>query len=165
VPSPGDYFDTLLSQTIANIRALAFACWLSPLLPAAAIGLTVDEAASSGFRDRPFGALGSTIMTPLPGRSDKPSARTTTRISRTRGPEEFRLRGSPPAATGRTIGRSNQTNRAAYFARLDGVVQSAGQHGVGLILHFLEPEHRGRTVVASPAIVGATPRAAPGLYA
>ena len=47
----------------------------------------------------------------------------------------FRSRDFPQAATGPWIG-GYARQRSEYFARLDGVVQSAARHGIGLIPSF-----------------------------
>jgi len=115
---------------------LAFACWLSPLLPAAAIGLTVDERGELRFQGSPFRGIGVNYYDAF--------ARTLGQNVRTNydaGFQELAARKIPFArfSAGGYWPHDwalYQTNRAAYFARLDGVVKSAEQHGVGLIPSF-----------------------------
>jgi hypothetical protein len=115
---------------------LALLCWLSPLLPAAASGLTVDERGELRFQGAPFRGLGVNYYDAF--------TRTLGQTSRTNydaGFKELEARKIPFArfSAGGYWPHDwalYQTNRGAYFARLDGVVKSAEQHGLGLIPSF-----------------------------
>lgn len=108
-------------------------CWLVSLLAAVASGLTVDERGELLLRGVPFRGIGvdyydafTRTLGPVP-RTDYDAgfgALAARRIPFARfsaggyWPQDWAL---------------YETNRTEYFARLDGVVQSAQQHGIGLI--------------------------------
>ena len=107
-------------------------CWLLPLL-AAASGLTVDERGKLLLQGVPFRGIGVNYYDAF--------TRTLGLVPRTdydAGFQALAARGIPFArfSAGGYWPQDwalYETNRTLYFARLDGVVQSAQQHGIGLI--------------------------------
>jgi len=116
------------------LRVLAAClCWLVSLLAAVASGLTVDERGELLLRGVPFRGIGVDYYDAF--------TRTLGPVPRTDYDAGFRALAARriPFARFSAGGYWPQdwalyeTNRTEYFARLDGVVQSAQQHGIGLI--------------------------------
>lgn len=125
-------------NTTKHGKAHAFfvVCWLSPLLAVAASGLTVDERGELLLRGVPFWGIGVNYYDAF--------TRTLRPVDRTDYHAGFQALAARKIPFARFSAGGYwpqdwalyQTNRAEYFARLDGVVQCAEQHGIGLIPSF-----------------------------
>jgi hypothetical protein len=113
---------------------LAVLCWISAMLPAAAAsGLFRDEHGELILHAVPFRGIGVNYYDAF--------TRTLGQAVNTNYEAGFRELAARKIPFARFSAggywpqdwRLYQTNRPEYFARLDGVVQSAGRHGIGLI--------------------------------